>query len=144
MLMENFEKKIKNILFAAKTEPCVVMFKKWLRHLNIQQLDTIGGLKKTLICQQESSISDQIFYAQSLDFCVDKAMKEKVASEMEKMLKSTGLVTFPLNANTSQYVIDWMISQKKLSKDVRGLFSREQWSELKKDDRFRDYLSKSS
>ena len=71
-------------------------------------------------------------------------MKEKVASEMEKMLKNSRPVSFPLNTNTSRHVIDWLISRKELSKDMKGLFSTEQWSELKKDRRFRDYLSKSS
>lgn len=144
MLMSNIEKKIKGILVAARTEPLVVMLKAQLRRLDIQQLDIIMGLKKTLIPQKESGISDHIFYAQSLDFYVDKAMKEKVASEMEKMLKNSRPVSFPLNTNTSRHVIDWLISRKELSKDMKGLFSTEQWSELKKDRRFRDYLSKSS
>lgn len=144
MLMTNIVKKIEGILDDASTKPFVVMLKALLRGLDIQQLDMIMGLKKTLIRQKASGISDQIFYAQSLEFCVDKAMKEKVASEMEKMLKRSGSVGFPLNTNTSRYVIDWLISRKELSKDMKGLFSTEQWSELKKDRRFRDYLSKSS
>lgn len=142
--MVNLEKKIENILEAADTKPFVVMLKALFRRLDVQQLDIVMRFDKALIRQKAKGISDQIFYAQSMEFCTDKAMKEKVACEMGKILNSKGSITFPLNDNTSQYVIDWIISQKNPSRDVSGLFTTEQWSSLKKDCRFRDYLSKSS